>query len=118
MWKAIMKDPGVASDEGFQGIMSSCAGVDPSVGGRSTLRFANVRWTQFDQTGSVGDGGSYAFVDGHTVVLQDSNNCPITVDFALKGEILKLTPLKAPCGPGSLAIWQVFYGSTPWTRKP
>ena len=118
MWKAIMKDPGVASDEGFQGIMSSCAGVDPSVGGRSTLRLANGRWTQFGQDGSVGDGGPYAFIDGHTVVLQDNNNCPITYDFSLKGDFLKLTPLKAPCGPGSLVVLQVMFGSTLWTRKP
>ena len=76
MWKAIMKDPGVASDEGFQGIMSSCAGVDPSVGGRSTLRLANGRWTQFGQDGSVGDGGPYAFIDGHTVVSRTTTTAP------------------------------------------
>jgi hypothetical protein len=88
---------------------------------RGTLHLANPNWEILEEldgrnTG-VGDEGTYAFVNDHTIVLQDSG-CVFTYGFLLQGAMLKMTALKASCGAPDLAVVRVILGSTTLTRIP
>jgi hypothetical protein len=118
MSMAILNVPKFATNSDVQSFLGGCRGADPQSGASGTLRFAAGQWTAFGGDGSVGDNGTYAFANGHTMILQDNAGCLNTLTFSLHGKTLKLTPIKESCGAASLAIWQVIYGSTPWVRKP
>ena len=119
MIAAGLNDPKVANDPQVTGFIAAF----PYAKTRFTMHFTNGRWTQSieadGQDQGVGDGGTYAFVDDHTMAIQgSSDSCVGTIGFSLHGETLKWTPLKESCGAAYLAVDRVIYGSTTWTRKP
>lgn len=119
MIHAGLKDPKVADDPQVTGFISAF----PYAKTVFMMSFANGRWRQSTvadgQDQGVGDGGTYAFVDDHTMAIQGgSDTCVGTLSFALHGYSLKWTPLKESCGPAYLAVDRVIYGSTAWTRRP
>lgn len=114
-----LKDPKVANDPQVTGFIAAF----PYAQTVFRMSFDNGQWTQStvadgrDQ--GVGDGGTFAFVDDHTMVIQgSSDNCLGTLNFVLRGDSLKWTPLRESCGPAYLAVDRVVFGSTPWTRRP
>ena len=120
MAQAVFKDEKVADDPAVKQFLDGFGAKGES---RSTMRLASGRWTQFvEQDGKdegVGEEGTYAFVDDHTIVLQ-STHLPSTVtfEFSLRGETLKWTVRKDSLGAADLAVVRVIFESTPWTRKP
>ena len=118
MAEAILKDPAVAGDAGVVRFLKEYVGTY-----RSTMRLRNGRWTQFVEQGGqdlgVGEEGTYAFPDDHTIVLQ-STHLPGTATFAftLEGDKLTWTVLKDSLGPADMATSRVIFETTTWTRKP
>ena len=118
MAEAILKDPAVADDPGVIQFLKEYVGIY-----RSTMRLSHGRWTQFVEQGGkdlgVGEEGTYAFPDEHTIVLQ-STHLPgtATFGFALQGDKLTWTALKDSLGPADMAMVRVIFESTTWTRKP
>ncbi len=114
----MLKDPKVASDPEIKRFL---AGFGDTA--RFTVRFASGRWTHYvEQDGKnlgVGEEGTYAFPDDHTIVLQATHQPEIaTFGFSLKGETLTWKTLKDSLGDVAVAIDRVLFDSTPWTRMP
>jgi hypothetical protein len=112
MAAAILSNPKIANDDS----KSFLAGFGPTA--TWTIRLASGQWTLYGQDGAAGDEGTYAFIDGHTMVLLDSSKCLNTLAFSLHAQTLTWTVLKESCGAEPLAIWKVIFQTTPWTRKP
>jgi hypothetical protein len=117
MAEAILKDPAVADDPSVVQFLKDYVGSY-----RSTMRLANGRWTQFvehdGQNLGVGEEGTYAFPDDHTIVLQSTHLAStVTVGFSLQGDKLTWTVLKDSLGPADMATSRVIFDSTTWTRK-
>jgi hypothetical protein len=118
MAEAMLEDPAVAIDPSVVEFLDNFSGTS-----RSTMRLANGRWTQFvEQNGQslgVGEEGTYAFLDDHTIVLQGTHlPSTVTFGFSLQGVKLKWTALTDSLGPADMAISRVIFESTTWTRKP
>jgi hypothetical protein len=113
---AMLKDPKIAKAPVVIGFVAEF-----STSAVFTLRLANPRWKLLEledgQDKGVGDEGTFAFVNDHTIVLQDSS-CVFTYGFMLQGASLKMTALKTSCGAPDLAVVRVIFGSTTLTRTP
>jgi hypothetical protein len=118
MADAILRDPAISDDPGVVQFLETYVGSY-----RSTMRLSHGRWTQFvEQNGAslgVGEEGTYAFPDDHTIVLQSTHLAGTTTfGFSMQGDKLKWTVLKDSLGPAELAMTRVIFESTTWTRKP
>jgi hypothetical protein len=114
----MLKDPTIASDAGVKSFLAEFTTTAVF-----TLQFKNPSWVvlvhEDGQDKGIGDGGTYAFVDDHTIAMQgDSGKCNGTFGFSTHGESLKLTALTACDGAAGLAVGRVIYQSTAWTRTP
>jgi hypothetical protein len=116
MAAAILTDPKIANSDSE----SFLAGFGTTASW--TLRLASGRWQLYSvkdgQDQGVGDEGTYAFIDDHTIVLLDNSKCLNTLAFSLHAQTLQWTVLKESCGAEPLAIWKVIFQTTPWNRKP
>jgi hypothetical protein len=116
MAAAILSNPKIANDDS----KSFLAGFGATASW--SIRLTAGQWTLSSvadgQDMGVGDEGTYAFIDDHTMVLLDNSKCLNTLGFALHAQTLNWTVLKESCGPEPLAIWKVIFQTTPWTRKP
>ena len=116
--ETLLKDPKIASDAGVKSFLAEFTTTLVS-----TLRLKNPSWVQLvhedGQDKGIGDGGTYAFVNDHTIAIQGySGKCNGTFGFSMHGESLKFTVLTDSCGPAAEALDRVIYQSSVWTRTP
>lgn len=88
-----------------------------------TLRFANsnldILVQENGQDKGVGESGTYAFIDDHTMVLQTLHSaCAYTFGFSLQGESIRWTVQKDSCGAADLEQTRVILELTTFKRDP
>jgi hypothetical protein len=89
---------------------------------RTRLHLADGRFTQAveQEAGSlgIGDEGTYAFVDDHTIALASTHVAgTYRLGFTLTGDSLTWKVLNSPNGAGDLATVRVIFEATPFVRQ-
>jgi hypothetical protein len=116
--KAMLTDPAIVNDPLVKDFLDHYEAAT-----RTRLHLANGKWTQAieQQAGSlgIGDEGTYAFVDDHTIALQSTHVAgTYQLGFTLAGDTLTWKVLSGPNGTGDLATVRVIFEATPFIRQP
>jgi hypothetical protein len=116
--EAMLSDPALANDPDVKGFLDEFGATE-----RYRLHFAGGRYTHFvEQEGKslgIGDEGTYAYLDDHTIAFQSSHSPGTGVmSFSLVGDKLTWKVLKDPNGAGDLAATRVVFEASPYTRQP
>ena len=115
--KAMLSDPAIANDPLVTQFLDQYTAPT-----RTRLHLADGKFTQAveQEAGSlgIGDEGTYAFVDDHTIVLQ-STHVPgsYKFGFTLAGDQLTWKVLAGPNGAADLATVRVIFEAMPFIRQ-
>jgi hypothetical protein len=116
--EAMLSDPALANDPDVKDFLDGFGATE-----RYRLHFASGRFTHFvEQEGKnlgIGDEGTYAYIDDHTIAFQSSHSPGTGVaSFSLVGDKLTWKVLKDPNGAGDLAATRVVFEASPYIRQP